>query len=75
MQVILSEERARGFDALPDAAHVRVETVAALYSVTPASIWRWSRAGMIPRPRKLGPQVTAWNVGELRRALSAPEAA
>lgn len=63
------------FDALPDAAHVRVETVASLYSAAPASIWRWSRTGRIPRPRKLGPQVTAWNVGELRRALANAEAA
>jgi len=63
------------FDGLPDAAFVRVETVASLYSVTPASIWRWSRDRRIPRPRKLGPAVTAWNVGELRRALAGAEVA
>lgn len=63
------------FDSLPDAAFVRVETVAKLYSVTPATIWRWSRDRQIPRYRKLGPQVTAWNVGDLRRALATVEAA
>lgn len=75
MTTNVNETPTRGFDALPDAAFVRVETVAALYSVTPVSIWRWSKAGLIPKPRKLGPQVTAWNVGEIRRALAQGEAA
>ena len=57
------------FDQLPDAAFVGVETVAMLYSVTPATIWRWARLKKIPRPHKLGPQVTRWNVRQLRRAL------
>ncbi|MBX9574556.1 MAG: AlpA family phage regulatory protein [Caulobacteraceae bacterium] len=60
---------------MPDEAYVRLHTVADLYAVAPSSIWRWSKAGRIPAPRKLGPQVTAWNVGELRRALSTAEAA
>lgn len=57
------------FDRLPDAAYVRVGVVAALYSVTTVSIWRWSNDGLIPKPRKIGPQVTAWNVGQLRECL------
>lgn len=71
----LNPDDLKKFDGLPDAAYVRIETVAGLYAAAPASIWRWSRAGRIPKPRKLGPQVTAWNVGELRRALSNAEAA
>jgi predicted DNA-binding transcriptional regulator AlpA len=63
------------FNDLPDEAYVRVDTVATLYSVAPVSIWRWAKAGRIPKPRKLGPQVTAWNVGELRRSLACGEAA
>jgi len=59
------------FDSLPDAAFVRVKTVAGLFSVTPVCIWNWARAGRIPAPTRLGPQVTAWNVGELRKALAA----
>lgn len=58
----------RDFDALPDAAFVRVETVAALYATTPSSVWRWSKSGHLPKPTKIGPQVTAWNVGDLRRS-------
>lgn len=63
------------FGDLPDEAYVRLHTVADLFAASPASVWRWSRQGRIPRPRKLGPAVTAWNVGELRRALANAEAA
>lgn len=63
------------FSELPDEAYVRVDTVAQLYAVAPVSIWRWSRAGKIPSPRRLGSAVTAWNVGELRRNLASAEAA
>lgn len=61
----------RDFDDLPDCAHARVEVVAALYATSVNSIWRWAKAGRIPSPTKLGPQVTAWRVGELRRDLAA----
>lgn len=56
------------FDSLPDAAHVRLPVVAALKSVSPATVWRWVKAGRLPAPVKLGPGVTAWKVGDLRRA-------
>ncbi len=58
------------FDTLPDAAHVRLPTVATLYATSPSNVWRWVQEGLIPKPRKLGPQTTVWNVGDLRRALS-----
>ena len=60
----------RDFDSLPAAAFVRVDTVARLYATSPSNIWRWTKKGLVPAPTKLGPQVTAWNVGALRRALS-----
>lgn len=58
------------FDALPNAAHVRLRMVATLYGTSPSNVWRWVKEGRIPKPRKLGPQTTVWNVGDLRRALS-----
>lgn len=58
----------RHFDALPDSANVRAPVVAALFNVSLATVWRYARSGVIPAPHKLGPRVTAWNVGELRRA-------
>lgn len=59
------------FDTLPDAAHVRLPTVASLFATSPSNVWRWVKSGLIPAPKKLGPQTTVWNVGELRRALDA----
>jgi len=60
----------RDFDHLPDAAHVRQPVVEALYGCSAASVWRGVKAGRIPAPRKLSPRVTAWQVGNLRRALA-----
>lgn len=64
-----------GFDALPDAAHVRLPVVQALYACSDETIRRRVKAGQIPAPKKLGPRVTAWNVGDLRAALAATGAA
>ena len=61
----------KNFDSLPDSAHVRQPVVEALFACSPATVWRRVKTGIIPSPRKLGPRVTAWNVGELRDALSA----
>lgn len=62
------------FDRLPDAAYVRVRTVASLYSTDVSTIWRWVKRGKIPQPEKLSEGITACNVGQLRRAL-APKSA
>lgn len=59
------------FDDLPDAAHVRLPVVATLYATSTSNVWRWVKLGLIPTPRKLGPQTTVWNVGDLRQALKA----
>lgn len=58
------------FSELPDLAHVRLDTVKALYACSSASVWRGVKAGRIPKPRKLSPRTTCWNVGELRQALA-----
>ena len=57
------------FSKAPDAAKVRVNTVAALYSVSIPTVWRRARAGLIPAPSKIG-GTTVWSVGDLRRALA-----
>ncbi|MBY0235031.1 MAG: AlpA family phage regulatory protein [Burkholderiaceae bacterium] len=62
------------FDDLPDSANVRLPIVAALKGISAPTVWRWVKSGRIPAPRKLGPNTTAWNVGELRRASEAKEA-
>lgn len=56
------------FDRLPDSASARVAVVAALFSVSVPTVWRWSRDGLLPAPSKRG-GVTLWNVGELRLTM------
>lgn len=65
------------FDSLPDSANVRLPVVAALNGISSASVWRWVKTGRLPAPKKLGPNTTAWSVGDLRRhrAGQAAEAA
>ncbi len=64
------EKALQDFDHLPDSANVRLPVVAALHGVSTVTVWRWSAAGRLPAPIKTG-GVTAWNVGALRRAMSA----
>lgn len=55
------------FDQLPDSAHVRLPIVAALHGISAPTVWRWVKSGRLPAPMKLGPNTTAWRVGDLRR--------
>lgn len=57
------------FDRLPDSAHVRMPVVSTLLAVSPATIWRWTRMGKLPRSTRIS-GVTLWNVGELRKMLN-----
>ncbi|NTV10213.1 MAG: transcriptional regulator [Zoogloea sp.] len=59
----------RNFGAHPDEGYVRLPVVVGLFACSPATVWRRVKAGTLPAPRKLSEKVTAWNVGELRKAL------
>jgi predicted DNA-binding transcriptional regulator AlpA len=61
----------KNFDLLPDSANVRLPIVAALNGCSSATVWRMVKRGTLPAPRKLSERVTAWNVGDLRKALAA----
>jgi predicted DNA-binding transcriptional regulator AlpA len=60
----------RHFDSLPDSANVRLPVVCGLAGVSPATAWRMASDGRLPAPRKMGPKITCWNVGELRSILN-----
>lgn len=59
------------FDLLPDSAFVRLPVLQILFACSRATLWRWVRTSQIPAPKKIGPRISAWNVGELRQALAA----
>lgn len=58
------------FDTRPASSFVRLPVVCSLYACSPATAWRWVKAGKIPAPVKLSDRVTAWRVGDLRAALA-----
>ena len=62
-------DAAKNFDSLPNTANVRLPVVLMLYGCSATTVWRGIKAGRIPKPRKLSPRITCWNVGELRKAL------
>lgn len=57
------------FSELPDTANVRLPVVMGLYGISSTSVWRGVKAGFIPKPRRLTPRTTVWQVGDLRKAL------
>ena len=58
------------FDDLPASAQVPARTLATLLGVSEVTIWRWTKAGKLPTPRKLGANTTRYAVGEVREAIS-----
>ena len=44
--------------------------VAKALGVSPATIWRWAKAGRIPQPRKIGENSTRWDSAELAQHMS-----
>jgi predicted DNA-binding transcriptional regulator AlpA len=57
---------------IPDSAlrYVRVRRLAAMLDVSTTTVWRWTSAGRLPKPHRLGPSTTAWRLDELEAALA-----
>lgn len=65
-------DSARHFDSLPDSARIDVAALIALTGKSRATVYRWIDRGILPKPRRFGGTTqNTWNVGEVRRALSA----
>ncbi|MVO18578.1 helix-turn-helix transcriptional regulator [Parasedimentitalea huanghaiensis] len=45
--------------------YLSVDQVAARFSVSKDSIWRWRRDGEFPAPVKLGGRTTRWRLSEI----------
>ena len=48
------QETPTHFDDLPASAQVPARTLANLLDISEVTVWRWSKIGKRPRPRKLG---------------------
>lgn len=62
---------------LPDEALVRQASLVStpkrvgLLGVSSATLWRWVKDGVFPKPMKLSANVTAWRMGDVREWLAA----
>lgn len=45
--------------------YANVNRVAEFYDVSPATVWRWSSEGRIPKPIKLSPGCSRWRIPEM----------
>jgi predicted DNA-binding transcriptional regulator AlpA len=55
------------FDKLPDGGFVKQPVITALEQCSDATFWRRVKAGLIPKPDKLGSgRSNTWNVGKYR---------
>jgi prophage regulatory protein len=76
-----AQEKLSGIDKLPDSAFIReaqlVSTASkpGLLPICSATLWRYSKEGKFPKPRKLSTRVTVWNIGEVRAWMAAQNAA
>lgn len=60
------------FDSLPASGLVDDKTVASVLSCSRNTVWRKSRFGEggFPKPIKVGPKTTRWQVGAIRAYLA-----
>jgi predicted DNA-binding transcriptional regulator AlpA len=60
------------FDVLPDSALVDDKTFAGVLGCSRNTIWRRARTeeGSFPKPIKVGPKTTRWQVGAIRGYLA-----
>lgn len=58
----------------PQTIYYRVTAVAKRYSVSPDTVWRWTRNGVFPKPVKLSPSCTRWRLSDIE-AFEAQSAA
>lgn len=50
---------------------VSANYLAQYFEVTPKTIWTWAKSGRLPEPKKIGPNVTRWDITEIeKRAAS-----
>lgn len=52
---------------LPETGYVRLaQLIPDIIPVSPATFWRMVKSGEFPKPLKISPRCTAWNVEDLR---------
>lgn len=58
------------YPTLPETGFVRLSVILALIPVSKSTFWAKVKSGEFPRPYKLGPNITAWRVEDIRSLIS-----
>lgn len=37
------------------------------YSVSRATPWKWAKSGILPKPKRIGPNTTRWDLDEIEQ--------
>ncbi len=53
--------------ALPTEGFVRLKQVLQIFPIGRTTLWRKVKNGKFPKPHKLGPNTSVWDVTELRK--------
>ena len=58
------------FDSLPDSARADFGAVQRLTGKSRPTVYRWVKAGILPKPAKTPTGSVSWKVGDVRLALA-----
>ena len=64
-------DAARHLHELSESARIDIAALIAVTGKSRATVYRWVDRGILPKPKKFAGTQNTWNVGEVRRALSA----
>ena len=54
---------------LPSEGFIRLSAVTRIFPVSKSSWWRGVKRGVYPRPYKIGPGTTCWDVKDIRELI------
>lgn len=54
---------------LPETGLVRLPAILAVFPVSKSTWWIGVKSGKYPQPVKLGPRITAWYAGDIRKLI------
>lgn len=63
------QHKATGATQLPDTGFVRLPAILSIFPVSKSTWWAGVASGRFPRPVKLSPRTTAWDVSKIRALI------
>jgi prophage regulatory protein len=58
---------------LPEIGFVRLPQILAVLPMGKSTFWNRVKAGIYPKPKKLGAKISVWRVEDIRKILADPE--